>query len=123
MGLAAFLWAPRDDARNGRDTPHMATRLPYGVTDCHYPHMETTQRWSGKVATEVLAQLGRRRRDRQWLAEATGIPYSTLNRRLGGESDWSIEQIDAVATAFGMTVPALLSEAQRSAAAGSERVA
>lgn len=85
--------------------------------------METNQRWSGKVADEVLAQLGRRRLDKQWLATATGIPYSTLNRRLGGESDWSIEQIDAVATALGLTVPALLSEAQRSAASAGERVA
>lgn len=42
------------------------------------------------------------------VAQITGIPYSTLYRRVHGQTDITVTQLYAVAKATGRTVPDLL---------------
>jgi len=44
----------------------------------------------------------------QALAEATGIPLRTLARRESGQSRWTTDEIDAVATAFNVSATDLV---------------
>lgn len=42
------------------------------------------------------------------LADMTGIPLRTLARRESGQSRWTTDEIDAIATAFGVTATDLV---------------
>lgn len=57
---------------------------------------------------EVLSLKGRRRLSVRAIAEGTGIPISTLNRRLAGTSPFTISEIDQLALFFGVAPQALL---------------
>jgi hypothetical protein len=61
----------------------------------------TTTPTSRVVADEVLARLGRMRQSRVWLSAATGIPLTTLTRRLNAQSAFTIDELDIIATALG----------------------
>lgn len=42
------------------------------------------------------------------LAESTGIPRTTLVRRLTGNSPWTLQELDLLAVHFGTTATALV---------------
>jgi transcriptional regulator with XRE-family HTH domain len=44
------------------------------------------------------------------LADITGIPLRTLARRETGQSRWTTDEIDAIATAFGVAATDLVTE-------------
>jgi transcriptional regulator with XRE-family HTH domain len=52
-----------------------------------------------EVAILVLAAMGEAEMSKSRLAEATGIPYSTLNRKLMGRSEFTFEELFMIAQA------------------------
>jgi len=66
------------------------------------------QRRTEVAAGEVRAHLGRTRQTVKDLADATGIPISTLNRRLLVLSAFTIDELDAIARHFGVEITDLL---------------
>lgn len=52
-----------------------------------------------EVTTRVLAAMGSAELSKLKLAETTGIPYSTLNRKLMGRSEFSFEELFLIAEA------------------------
>jgi len=64
----------------------------YGV------HMDTTEATAERVRTHVdTAGITRRE-----LSEGSGIPYTTLYRKLNGQSPFTIPEIAAVAAVLGV---------------------
>ena len=60
------------------------------------------------VVDSVQAELTRQRMSPEQLADAARIPLSVLARRLAGEGSFSVDELDAVAGALGVTVDSLL---------------
>ncbi len=67
--------------------------MPYGS------HMATEIR--SEVVLLVNAAKGEAEMTRTALAEATGIPYSTLGRKLNGDADFTFEELYRCAIALG----------------------
>ncbi|WP_136643218.1 hypothetical protein [Subtercola vilae] len=64
----------------------------------------TYQRRRSEVAAgEVRALLGRNRESIEDLSSATGIPLSTLKRRLLLKTDFTIDEIELIARHYGVT--------------------
>jgi len=59
------------------------------------------------VAEAVAAHLGRAGRSRRWLSEHSGIPASTLRRRMQARSDFTVTELAAIALALDLS-PAVL---------------
>lgn len=68
------------------------------------------QRRTEIAAGEVRAHLGRARQSIQDLADATGIPISTLNRRLRVTAPvpFNVDELDVIAQHFGVDAIDLL---------------
>jgi len=73
----------------------------------------TYQRRTEIAAGEVRALLGRNRQSIQELSSGTGIPLSTLNRRLLGKAAFTIDELDTIARYFAVPLSALLKNAAR----------
>lgn len=54
-----------------------------------------------EVATLVLAAIGAAEISKSKLADLTGIPYSSLNRKLIGRAEFSFEELFLIADATG----------------------
>lgn len=78
----------------------------YGL---HMDTPETTVRSIAEAVSQALADAGISRKE---AVEATGIPLTTLQRRLTGHSPLRIDELAALATLAGTTVPALMEKAQ-----------
>jgi transcriptional regulator with XRE-family HTH domain len=68
---------------------------------------------SARVAEEVRALMGRRRMSGRALANAAGIPKSTANRWVSGDTAMSLDDVERVARALGVTVVELLPVEER----------
>lgn len=68
--------------------------------------MDTTapSTFAGDVARNVVAAMESRGKTNLGISEATGIPRTTLLRRLGGHSAFTVAELDAVAEALEMDV-------------------
>lgn len=64
------------------------------------------------VAEAAADALGRAGISRREAAELTGIPITTLQRRLTGRTPFDLDHLAWVAEIAGTTVPALISEAE-----------
>lgn len=62
--------------------------------------MTTTPRQA--VASAVAFELTRADRSKKWLAEHSGIPYSTLDRKLRAQVDFTFTDLLRVADALGV---------------------
>lgn len=71
---------------------------------CSVSHMNRT----AQVAAAVEAARGTAGLSEVALAEATNIPRSTLKRRLGGASPFTVEELDSIATVLGVSFETLL---------------
>lgn len=69
--------------------------------------MDTRQR-RNQIVGRVNTLLADRRVSVRGLAGMTGIAVSVLFSRLTGESSFDLEELDAIATAFGVAVDSLL---------------
>ncbi len=55
-----------------------------------------------EVAEAVAFELVRAERTKRWLSDNTGIPYSTLQRKLGGFVDFTFSELLLIAKALGV---------------------
>lgn len=53
-----------------------------------------------RLAAEVRAQMGRGRTSLAALADTSGISESTLKRRLSGNSDFTVREVELIASAL-----------------------
>ena len=75
-----------------------------------YSDCMVTGQTDNRVAERVLSELSRRGISVAALAEATGIPRSTLNRRLFGKASFRVNELDEIADFFGTTTEVLIYE-------------
>lgn len=52
------------------------------------------------VASAVTFELNRADRSKKWLAEQTGIPYSTLDRKMKAQADFTFTDLFRIASAL-----------------------
>jgi DNA-binding phage protein len=69
-----------------------------------------SQRLNERAAQRVRATLGVRNRSVRWLASQTGIAPQTLSRKINGKTDFSLDELAAVATALGLNLVALITD-------------
>ncbi|WP_280454874.1 helix-turn-helix domain-containing protein [Nocardia brasiliensis] len=76
--------------------------------------MAYNTRWSHRVAARVRsaieAAIDRSELSVTQLADRTGIPLSTLRRRIQGINPWDIDQLEYVAEALGVDLDSFLSD-------------
>lgn len=60
------------------------------------------------VASTVVSVLRREKRSKRWLAQATGIAYSTLRRKLQAQSDLTVNDLARIARALEVSPASLL---------------
>lgn len=70
------------------------------------PNTPTTER----VAGEIRAEMARQRKTMTELADALGISYATLNRRLSAQS-FRLDELETIAAYLDTTVTDLLERA------------
>lgn len=77
--------------------------------------MDTASHWQhlARVVSEALREAGVSQRE---AATQTGIPITTLVRRLTGRSPLKHDELAALASLAGTTVTSLVTEAERTAA-------
>lgn len=71
---------------------------------------------AGRVATVVADAIAARQMSLRDISDQTGIPTTTLHRRLHGHAPFTFAEIDALARVLGTTVTALVIRAGGSAA-------
>ena len=74
-------------------------------------HMEQTTTTAETVAATVAAQIQSSGVTIVWLCEKTGIPRSTMNRRLSGHAAFNLNELDRIAQALRVTTRELLGSA------------
>jgi len=67
--------------------------------------------WTAEAIKSALETTGVKKTH---IAEVTGIPYSTLNRKLAGKADFTLGDILAIAEALGVSPATLTPPAMRS---------
>ena len=55
-----------------------------------------------EVAATVTFELSKADRTKRWLSDRTGIPYSTLDRKLKGHVDLTFTELWAISEALGV---------------------
>lgn len=60
------------------------------------------------VLGEIRAHLGRQGYSQRWLSEQIGINQGALSRRLRGERSFTVDELQRVAAALGVTAASLL---------------
>lgn len=80
---------------------------------CNVFRMErTTSRAIAEVVSQALTDSGKSLRD---AATTTGIPLTTLSRRLTGNSSFTVDEVDALACLLGLSVSQLAAAAEDAA--------
>lgn len=59
--------------------------------------------FGNRVAAEVRAEMARKRFSQVRLSKETGIPESTLKRRLSGQYPFDVEELVDIARALGVS--------------------
>lgn len=72
------------------------------------PHRSALALGSQFVAAEVRASIARAGVNAKTVAMESGIPTSTLYRRLNGESSFSVDELLAIAAVLGVEVRSFL---------------
>lgn len=73
---------------------------------------QTTAERTGAQVAAAMVTAGK---SKTWVAERTGIPYSTLGSKIVGRSEFNISELLAVATALGVHPSTLMPADLRSA--------
>jgi transcriptional regulator with XRE-family HTH domain len=66
-----------------------------------------------RIAAELRAELSRQRHSKTWLAKQIGRPTSTVARWLRGETSPTLNELDSICMALGMSVADLLAAVER----------
>lgn len=88
--------------------------LHLGITVLHVEHPEQTSRSLAGVISHRLREAGISQRE---AAIRTGIPLTTLSRRLTGTSPLLVTELASLASVLGVSVSCLANEAEKGAAA------
>lgn len=80
------------------------TRYPFGSLDVR---MESAGSYQERVAATVAETIDRHGVKLVWLSDQTGIPRTTLDRRLSGKSPFTVAELDAIAAALRIPVESL----------------
>lgn len=56
-------------------------------------------RWTAAAITRAIDETGR---TKVWVSDRTGIPYSTLNRKLAGKGDFTFSELLLIAEVLGV---------------------
>lgn len=78
-------------------------------------HMDTLTA-SRRIADVIRDRLRETRRTQLDIVAATGIPRTTLNRRMTGNSPFTVTELELIADFLGMTVTALMVASEAGAA-------
>lgn len=65
------------------------------------------------MAAELRAEMARQGRSRRWLAEQIGESHVTVGRWVKGETPMSLDVLDGMCRALGLTVADLLAAVER----------
>ena len=87
---------------------------PFG---CYGVHMEAPEQQSRAVAKAIATALREAGVSQRHAADATGIPMTTLSRRLTGKSPLLATDLAALAALAGTTISAIASRAEATLAA------
>ena len=79
------------------------------------PHMTTAQSISDRLAAVVVQAIRSAGLSQRAVAEKSGIPLVTLNRRLTGKAAFTVLEVAAVAEVVGVGVTELFLRAERAA--------
>lgn len=71
------------------------------------------RRLSRRMAAEIRAELARQGRSGRWLAEQIGESHVTVGRWTKGQSPMSLDALDAICRALGMSIGDLLAAVER----------
>jgi DNA-binding Xre family transcriptional regulator len=67
-----------------------------------------------RIAAEIRAELGRQHLSKRWLAEQIGQPHVTVTRWVNGDGPLSLDWMDAICEALGVSVVDVLARAVES---------
>lgn len=70
---------------------------------------------SERLSEAIRVELARRRMNQQVLADSVGIARSTMSRKMLGASEFTVDELDRIATALDVPASALLAEVKASA--------
>jgi transcriptional regulator with XRE-family HTH domain len=73
------------------------------------PPSRVSDNLSRQVSTEIRAWMARRGLTQQDVALALGISRQAVSARLNGQTQWTLDDLAAVAEALGVSVTTLLS--------------
>ena len=71
------------------------------------------QRLGQRMAAELRAEMARQGRSRRWLSEQIGESHVTVGRWVTGRTPMSLDCLDAMCRALGLTIPDLLAAVER----------
>lgn len=71
---------------------------------------------TNEVATQVAAAIGRSNKSRNAIALESGIPLTTLNRKVNGHTDFTAGELIRVAKTLNVPVSSFFASAERSVA-------
>lgn len=60
------------------------------------------------VAGEIRAEMGRRNLSQQAIADHLGVSSVQIGRRMSGEIDWRLSELESLAELFGLQVRDLI---------------
>lgn len=69
--------------------------------------------WAEAVAEELRVELARRGWTQRRLSEASGVPASTLHKRLSAKRPVDVEELGRIARGLGLTVSEVLRRAEQ----------
>lgn len=76
--------------------------------------MDTHGRRLGqRMAAELRAEMARQGRSRRWLSEQIGESHVTVGRWVKGDTPMSLDSLDAMCRALGLTIADLLAAVER----------
>lgn len=78
-----------------------------GHTVSHMEHTRTPAETSAEVSRRVASALAAAGISQRAASEQTGIPLSTLSRRLAGASPLTVTELACLADLLGTTIPTL----------------
>lgn len=75
--------------------------------------MDTRAALTGRIAESIQAQRQSSGHTLNEFALATGIPFTTIHRKLGGHKPFTTEELEAIARVLNTTPSALVYDAER----------
>jgi transcriptional regulator with XRE-family HTH domain len=89
---------------------------------CNTIHMASIEQRSAAIAMRVAAEIARADRSQAWVAKRTGIPGTTLARKLKGLAQFTISDLLRIAEALAVSPSAFMTAELRGSETQSQLV-